>query len=195
MARIVLSFLLIVACVSASCSSGQPDVSRPSQGMTRVCIISFDKDTRHPARVEDSALACLLQARQMLATHVDASLYLVGTADKVKDNVVSNGHERTEQDMTGEDLRYADVAAYRAINAKAYLVTWLSMNPARIVPVTTYEDGQWVALYLVTKNTSFKKTYSKETAPILSRPCTVKPCATGPEEFLLAQPRERIAGH
>jgi hypothetical protein len=163
--------------------------------MTRICVISFDKDIRRPARVEDSAAACLLQAKQVLAAHADASLYLVGTADKIKDNVASHGHERAEQDMSGEDLRYADVAAYRAINTKAYLVTWLSVDPTRIVPVTTYEDGQWVALYLVTKNTSFKTTYSKETAPILSRPCTVKPCATGPEEFLLAQPREPIPAH
>jgi hypothetical protein len=192
--RGVFSFVLGAACVSASSSFGQPDVSRPSQGMTRVCVISFGKDPSRPARVEDSAAACLLQAKQMLAAHADASLYLVGAADKIKDNAASHGHQRAEQDMTGEDLRYADVAAYRAINTKAYLATWLSVNPTRIVPVTTYEDGQWVALYLVTKNTCFKRTYSKETAPILSRPCTVKPCATGPEEFLLAQPRERITG-
>lgn len=193
--RGVLGVAVSAAWVSAWCFPGQPDPSRPSQGFTRVCVISFDKDRRHPARVEDSAAACLFEAKQMLAVHADASLYLVGSADKMKDNVVSHGRERTEQDMTGEDLRYADVAAYRAINTKAYLVRWLSMDAARIVPVTTYEDGQWVALCLVANDTSFKKAYSKETAPILSRPCTVKPCATGPEEFLLAQPRERIAGH
>ena len=146
-----------------------------------------------PARVEDSAAPCLMQAKQALAADPSRSLYLVAAADKVKDNVAGHGRTRTGQDMSGEDLRYADVAAYRAINTKAYLVRWLGVDPARIIPLTSYEDGQWLELYLIKKGIVFKAVYGKATAPILVRPCTVAPCPHGPEEFLVAQPREKIS--
>jgi hypothetical protein len=86
------------------------------------------------------------------------------------------------------------VAAYRAVNTKAYLVRWMQTDPKLIVPLTTYEDGQWLEIYLVKDGVSFKSGYSKETAPIMSKPCTVAPCASGVEEFLVAQERERIPG-
>ena len=160
---------------------------------TRICRISFDKDKRRPARVEDDALPCLLQAARALTAAGGARLYFVATADRTRDNDVAHGEEREEQDMTGEDLRYADVAAYRAVNTKAYMVQWLRADPKRIIPLTTYEDGQWLDIYLVPDAVNFKRSYAKATAPILSRPCTVAPCATGNEEFLLAQPRGQIS--
>ena len=162
-------------------------------GVTRVCTIYFDKDARRPARVEDSAQSCLLNARQALLAAKTSKLYLVGTADRNKDNEAGHGKARIEQDMSGEDLRYADVAAYRALNTKAYLVRWLQADPKAVVPLTIYDDGQWVELYLVEKGVLFESAYGKETAPIMSRPCTVAPCAKGVEEFLIAQQRERIA--
>jgi hypothetical protein len=170
--------------------SGAPPLS---QGIVRVCTIYFDKDAQRPARVEDSAQPCLTSAKKALLALPSGKLYLVATADRQKDNEAGHGKARVEQDMSGEDLRYADVAAYRAVNTKDYMVRSLHMNPTRIVPFTTYEDGQWVEIYLVKEGVSFKSSYPKEIAPILSRPCTVAPCATGVEEFLIAQPRDRIA--
>ena len=116
----------------------------------------------------------------------------MGTADRVRDNQVEHGKERVAQDMSGEDLRYADVAAYRALNTKAYLVRWMHADPRRVVPLTIYDDGQSVEVYLVEDGVSFRDVFGKEIAPILSRPCTVAPCAKGVEEFLLAQERNRI---
>lgn len=161
-------------------------------GINKLCTIYFNKDARRPARVEDAAKPCLLQATRALAAAPGSKLYLVGTADRQKDNEAGHGKARTEQDMTGEDLRYADVAAYRAVNTKAYLVRWLQANPKLVVPLTSYQDGQWVEFYLVKDGVSFKAGYGKATAPIMSRPCTVPPCAVGVEEFLVAQQRERI---
>lgn len=154
--------------------------------------LHFDQDARRPARVEDGAKACLESARRALLAAPASKLFLVATADRQKDNEAGHGEARIGQDMSGEDLRYADVAAYRAVNTKDYLVRWLQVDPKRIVPFTTYEDGQWLSVYLVKNDVSFKSGYGKEIAPILSRPCTVAPCAKGVEEFLVAQPRVRI---
>jgi hypothetical protein len=182
--------LLFVAVAVLLAGEGVAAVASP--GVASLCTILFDQDAHRPARLEDSAAACVLHASQSLRAHPHHTLYLVGTADRVKDNQPGHGRARAEQDMSGEDLRYADVAAYRALNTKAYMVRWLHADPTRIVPLTTYEDGQWVAVYEVANDVPFKKIYGKETAPILARPCTVKPCATGPEEFLLPQEREPI---
>ncbi len=164
----------------------------PAQGVTRICVLSFEKDAQRPARVENSAAACLTRARAMLAAETRSKLYLVGAADKIKDNKPEHGRIRTEQDMSGEDLRYADVAAYRAVNTKAYLVRWLNVDPTRVIPVTSYEDGQQVEVFLVKQGTCFERFYGKETAPILAHPCTVTLCSQGQEEFLIAQQRDRI---
>lgn len=175
-----------LSCASQAATSGQP------QGITRICVIDFGNDLRRPARLEDTAQACLTRAVQLLTAEPEAQLYLVATADSRKDNTAGNGADRTEQDMTGEDLRYADVAAYRAINTKAYMVRWLHVNPKLLVPLTAYENGQWLELNIVKKGIDFKSVYSRKTAPILERPCTTEPCASHYEEFLVAQQRGRI---
>lgn len=185
---VLLAFLF--ACGALIGQSAAPPLP---QGIVKVCTIYFDKDAQRPARVEDSAQPCLISAKKAMLALSSSKLYLVATADRQRDNEAGHGKARVEQDMSGEDLRYADVAAYRAVNTKDYMVRWLHMNPTRIVPFTTYEDGQWVEIYLVKEGDSFKAAYPKEIAPILSRPCTVAPCATGVEEFLIAQPRDRIA--
>ena len=172
-----------------------PGLSRAQNSYTRICAISFDKDAKRPARVEDQALPCLLHAKRVLAEQPGSLLYFVATADRLKDNEAGHGEERVDQDMSGEDLRYADVAAYRAVNAKAYMVRWMHINPRQVVPLTSYEDGQWLEIDIAAKSVAFKSAYPRLTAPILSRPCTVSPCATSDEEFLIAQQRSRIPGH
>lgn len=162
---------------------------------TKVCTIFFDKDAKQPARVEDQALACLVRSQQALAGQHGAVLYFVATADRVKDNEAGHGKERVEQDMSGEDLRYADVAAYRAVNTKAYMVRWMHVDPKQIVPLTSYEDGQWLEIDIASRNTAFKSAYPRPTAPILARPCTVQPCASPGEEFLIPQQRSKIQQH
>jgi hypothetical protein len=164
-----------------------------SPGVEKLCSIRFDKDTKRPARVEDSALACLNQAAQRLRDRPDVKLVLVGVLDLVKDHAADeNGHMRETEDNTGYDVRLEDLAAYRSLNTKWYLTRWYGIAPARILPTTDESlHGQDVTFYLVPGTADFKHNYL-ETTPTNENPCTVKPCYSPDEENLTAQPRSRI---
>jgi len=171
--------------------NAQPSPLPP--GVDKVCSIQFDKDTKFPARVENSALACLLQAAKSMKNNPAKKLVLVGTADPVKDSeAVENGHMRETEDETGADVRFEDLAAYRAVNTKGYLVRWLHLDAARILPTTNeWIDGQYVTFYLVPGDADFNHNYL-ETTKTNEAPCTITPCYSPDEETLKAQPRSRI---
>jgi hypothetical protein len=162
-------------------------------GVEKVCSIQFDKDTKYPARVEDSALSCLQQAAKSLKDNPAKKLVLIGTADIVKDiRAVENGHMRETEDATGADVRFEDLAAYRAVNTKGYLVQWLHLDPTRILPTTNdWIDGQYLTLYLVPGDADFNHNYLG-TTKTNETPCTITPCYTPDEESLQVQPRSRI---
>jgi hypothetical protein len=108
-----------------------------SPEVEKLCTIHFDKDTRRPARVEDSAVSCFDEAANRLKGRSDLKLVLVGVSDLVKDYAADkNGKMRTTEDKTGYDVRLEDLAAYRAINTKWYLTRWYKIEPARILPTT-----------------------------------------------------------
>jgi hypothetical protein len=158
-----------------------------------VCSIQFDKDTRRPARVEDSALSCLKEAAKRLREKPDVKLVLVGVADPAKDHEADdNGHMRETEDATGLDVRWEDLAAYRSLNTKGYLTQWYRIDAARILPTTDESlRGQDVTAYLVPGAADFNHNYL-ETTKTNERPCTVTPCYSLDEESLKAQPRSRI---
>lgn len=160
----------------------------------RVCAISFEKDARRPARVEDSALACLREAAKRLRDQPQKKLVLVGTADLIKDRAADeNGHMRETEDNTGLDVRWEDLAAYRSLNTKWYLTQWFRIAPERILPTTDESvQDQEVTLYLVPEAADFNHNYLG-TTKTNENPCTVHPCYTPDEESLKAQPRSRIA--
>jgi hypothetical protein len=162
-------------------------------GVERICSIRFDKDTKRPARVEDSALSCLKEAATRLRDHPELKLVLVGEADPVKDHTADeNGHMRETEDETGLDVRWEDLAAYRSLNTKWYLTRWNAIDPARILPTTDESvQGQDVTFYLVPGAADFNHNYLG-TTKTNERPCTVKPCYSPDEESLKAQPRSRI---
>jgi hypothetical protein len=162
-------------------------------GVEKICLIQFDKYTKYPARVEDSALSCLKQAVKSLADNPTRKLVLVGTADPTKDTqAVKNGQMRETEDSTGADVRFEDLAAYRAVNTKGYLVRWYHLDPARILPTTNeWVDGQYVIFFLVPGDANFNHNYL-ETTKTNENPCTIKPCYSPDEETLKAQPRSRI---
>jgi len=164
-------------------------------GVEKVCSIQFDKDTRRPARVEDSALPCLKQAAQKLRENSHVKLVLVGEADPAKDNETDeNGHMRETEDATGLDVRWEDLAAYRSLNTKWYLTRWFGIEAFRVLPTTDESiQGQDVAFYLVPAAADFNHNYLG-TTKTNERPCTVKPCYSADEENLKAQPRSRIPG-
>jgi hypothetical protein len=172
-------------------ASAQP--SPLPAGVEKVCSIQFDTDTRYPARVENGALPCLQQAVKSLKDNPAKKLVLIGTAD-IKNDVqaVKNGQMRETEDETGADVRFEDLAAYRAVNTKGYLVRWLNVDPARVLPTTNeWIDGQYATFYLVPGDADFNHNYL-ETTKTNENPCTVKPCYTPDEESLKVQPRSRI---
>jgi hypothetical protein len=162
-------------------------------GVEKVCAITFDKDTRRPARVQDNALSCIEEAAKRLKAEPNRKLVLVGTADLEKDyEADENGKMRETEDTTGYDVRLEDLAAYRALNTKWYIVHFYRIDPSRIQPTTDeWTPGQTVTLYLVPGDADFNHNYLG-TTKTNEKPCTVKPCYTADEETLTAQPRSRI---
>jgi len=138
---LILCFLF-VACLRIQAQSLPADVEK-------VCSIRFDKDTKRPARVEDSALSCLKEAAKRLRENAGVKLVLVGVADPVRDHEADeNGHMRETEDPTGLDVRWEDLAAYRSLNAKWYLTRYYGIDPVRILPTTDESiPGQDVTFY------------------------------------------------
>jgi hypothetical protein len=171
--------------------AGQGALTSPE--IEKFCTIHFDRDTRRPARLEDSALSCLDEAAKRLKDRSDLKLVLVGVADLVKDYAADkNGKMRETEDKTGYDVRLEDLAAYRALNTKWYLTRWYGIDPARILPTTDESlQGQDVTFYLVPGAADFNHNYLG-TTKTNEKPCTVKPCYSADEETLTAQPRSRI---
>ena len=168
------------------------DLATPA-GVEKICTISFDKDTKRPARVEDSALPCLNEAAKRLKENPSVKLVLVASSDPVADHAaLRNGDMRDVEDTTGYDVRYEDIAMYRSINTKGYLTRWYRIDPERVLPTTDeYHHNQEVSFYLVPAAADFKHNYLG-TTKTNEKPCTVKPCYDAREESLKAQPRTRI---
>jgi hypothetical protein len=162
-------------------------------GVTQVCAITFTKSAKFPARVEDGALSCLEQAAKTLQQNPNVKLVLVGVSHPLYDHSEEgHGMEREGEDMTGGDIRYTDVAAYRAVNTKDYLVKWLKSDPTRILPTTDeYSLGRRVTIYTVPADASFFHNYLK-TTPTNESVCTIKPCPDPREDVLTPQPRPKI---
>jgi hypothetical protein len=162
-------------------------------GVEKICSISFSKDSKRPARVEDSALPCLRQAAATLKQSPQLKLVLIGISHPLYDHADQDrGMEREGEDMTGSDIRFSDVAAYRAVNTKAYLTKWLGSDPARILPTTDeYALGQSVLIFSVPSDADFFHNYTRTTPTNESR-CTITPCPNPEEDVLTPQPRPRI---
>ncbi len=192
--------ILAVALVGVSALHAQAAAQNPPKlilpaGVEKLCSIEFDTDERRPARVEDGALGCLQQIVSILKSRPDAKVVLVGVSDPVKDHEEKrSGAERMIEDTTGLDIRYEDIAAYRAVNTKAYVVQWDGIDPARIIPTTNeYRHGREVSFYLVPGDADFLHNYLNTTRSN-ENPCTVTPCYDTREESLTAQPRDKIPG-
>lgn len=181
-------------CALFSSSSGaRAQVAPLPAGVEKLCAIQFDRDQKRPARVEDGALPCLELAVKRMTADSNVKLVLVGVKDLSKDHEASeNGKMREKEDTTGYDIRLEDLAAYRSLNTKGYLVRWYRIDPARILPTTDESGfGQTVTFYLVPADADFNHNYLG-TTKTNERPCTVKPCYPVDEESLAAQPRSRI---
>jgi hypothetical protein len=162
-------------------------------GAEKICSISFNKDPKRPARVEDSALPCLQEAAEKLKQTPQIKLVLIGISHPLYDHADEDrGMEREGEDPTGTDIRFSDVAAYRAVNTKAYLTQWLGSDPVRVIPTTDeYALGQSVLIFSVPADADFFHNYTR-TTPINESKCTITPCPNPDEDVLTPQPRTSI---
>jgi len=95
-----------------------------------LCSISFDRDARRPSRVDNEAKACLDEIALSAQQNSEAKLAIVGNAGS--------------DEKGGKKL-----AAERATNTKAYLVTEKGIDPSRIAIYTGTENGKTVSTTLV----------------------------------------------
>ena len=97
---------------------------------TSLCSISFDRDTKRPARVDNEGKACLDDLALNLQRTTDAKLYVVGNA-------------------SSSEKRGPKLAAERAVNTKDYLVKEKGIDASRIMVFTGSQDAKTVADTLV----------------------------------------------
>jgi opacity protein-like surface antigen/outer membrane protein OmpA-like peptidoglycan-associated protein len=102
----------------------------PKPETRELCSVHFDRDPKRPARVDNEAKACLDQIAVAIQDSSDTKLALVGNSGS--------------QEKGGKKL-----AADRAANTKAYLVTDKGIDPSRITVYTGVQDGKAVSATLI----------------------------------------------
>jgi outer membrane protein OmpA-like peptidoglycan-associated protein len=102
----------------------------PAPETSALCSVSFERDAKRPARVDNEAKACLDDIALKLQSASDAKLAVVGDADSA-------------------EKKGPELAAERAVNAKDYLVTEKGIDASRISVYTGSENGKTVTTTLV----------------------------------------------
>jgi hypothetical protein len=111
----------------------------PLPQVSELCAVSFARDARRPARVDNEGKACLDQVAQNLQSNADAKLALIGSA------------------ASGEK-HGGKLAAERATNTKAYLVKEKGIDASRITLYTSAQDGKEVTTTLIPVGATFAAT-------------------------------------
>jgi outer membrane protein OmpA-like peptidoglycan-associated protein len=121
----------------------------PTPHVETLCSLSFSTDKRRPTRVNNEAKACLDEVALDLQKQADAKVVLVGSS--------SSAEKEHEARMAKRHHHHAvaDLAAQRAVDAKAYLVDEKGIDPSRISVATSAQDGQAVQDYLVPAGADF----------------------------------------
>jgi outer membrane protein OmpA-like peptidoglycan-associated protein len=102
----------------------------PAPTTSALCSINFERDKKRPARVDNEAKACLDDIALNLQRSSDAKLAIVGNA--------------SSSEKTGSKL-----AAARAVNTKAYLVSEKGVDASRISVYTGSQDAKTAASTLI----------------------------------------------
>jgi len=112
----------------------------PPQPVTStLCSISFDRDLKRPARVDNEGKACLDDLALSLQRSTDSKLYIIGNATGKEKEMPKGRHAKAP----------ADLAAERAVDTKAYLVSEKGIDASRIVVGTGSDDSKSVTDILV----------------------------------------------
>jgi OmpA family len=103
-----------------------------------LCSISFDRDKKRPSRVDNEGKACLDDLALSLQRTTDSKLFIIG-----------NATSKEKETPKGKHVKLVDLAAERAVNTKAYLVTEKGIDPSRIVVGIGTDDSKSVTDTLV----------------------------------------------
>ncbi len=101
---------------------------------TSLCTISYSRDLKRPARVDNEAKGCLDDIALTLTRSADAKLVIVGNSSP---------------------LEKPEIAAERALNERQYLTVEKGIDPARISVRVGETSGQTVKNYLVPVGATF----------------------------------------
>ena len=118
----------------------------PAPKTQTLCSIGFDHDKRRPARVDNDAKGCLDDVALNLQRSPDATLVVVGNSAPIAEE---HGRHR-HHGISAEDM-----AAQRAVNTKAYLVTEKGIDASRISVRTDSTGTNEVQNYLVPAGANF----------------------------------------
>ncbi len=110
----------------------------PAPTTSALCSVSFERDTRRPARVDNEGKACLDDIALKLQSASDAKLAVVGNSTSQEKAPPAKGRKKT-----------VDPAAERAVNTKDYLVTEKGIDASRISVYTGPDDAKTVTTTLV----------------------------------------------
>ncbi|HEY4379680.1 MAG TPA: hypothetical protein VGN01_05000 [Acidobacteriaceae bacterium] len=113
----------------------------PAPMASSLCSVSFSRDARRPARVDNEAKACLDDVALALQRSSDAKLSLVGNEDAKE--------QKADARMAKMKHPKPTAAAARAVNTKDYLVTEKGIDASRISVYTGSDDAQTVTTSLV----------------------------------------------
>ncbi len=117
----------------------------PAPKTKTLCSINFDRDKKRPARVDNEAKACLDDVALNLQQSTDATAVLVGEA-------------------ASTEKKADTLAAQRAVNTKAYLVTEKGIDASRISVRTGTQGNKEVENYLVPAGATFDNDVQGTTA-------------------------------
>jgi outer membrane protein OmpA-like peptidoglycan-associated protein len=109
----------------------------PPPSTSALCSVSFERDAKRPARVDNEGKACLDDIALKLQSASDAKLAVVGNSDS-KEKAPPKGRKKT-----------VDLAGERAVNTKDYLVTEKGIDASRISAYTGSDDGKTVTTTLI----------------------------------------------
>ena len=118
----------------------------PAPKTSTLCSIQFDHDKRRPTRVDNEAKACLDDVALNAQQKPDATVVVVGNSAPLPEH---KGRKRRHEETA------ADLAAERAVNTKAYLVTEKGIDASRIQVRAGTNSQNEVEDYLVPAGASF----------------------------------------
>jgi len=165
-----------IATASTSVTITAPYVA-PVPHTEALCSITFEKDKRRPARVDNEAKACLDEVALDLQKQSDAKAVVVGNANAKEKAKTAKEEAAAAKRKHAKPVE--DLAVQRAVNTKDYLVTEKGIDASRISVSTGTTDGQKVEDYLVPAGANFSTDVAGTTEVTATvQPQPRKPLAT-----------------